>query len=181
MSISSDIDTDSTEESEGEYDSEHDSDVDMDMEDDIDAPCSVDLDGNVDMEMDGDDEEEDDEKEKDEEEKDKEELDEDEEQDEDENDGKKPRTIGQGEIVNTSAHDVDTIIDDQPIVLPAQGQEMSEHTPLPQPLASAPRSQTVDPRPPPQTPETHPLGGLEFLVLCDAAKTSPSSADSARS
>jgi len=41
-----------------------------------------------------------------------------EEEDEDEDDGKKPRTIGQGEMVNTSAENVDTMVDDQPIVLP---------------------------------------------------------------
>ena len=58
-----------------------------------------------------------------------EEEDEDEEEDQDEDDGKEPQTIGQGEMVNTSADDVDTIIDDQPIVLPEQGQEMREHTP----------------------------------------------------
>jgi hypothetical protein len=110
VSISSDDDTDSTE-SDGEYDSELDPDVVMCIEDDVDAPDGVDLDGDVDMERDGDDEAEEDEKKEDEEE---------EEVDEDEDDGKEPRMIGQGEMVNTSADDVDTMVDDQPIVLPEQ-------------------------------------------------------------
>jgi len=163
VSISSDDDTDSTE-SDGEYDSELDPDVDMRMEDDVDAPDGVDLDGDVDMERDGDDEEEEDEKKEDEEE---------EEVDEDEDDGKEPRTIGQGEMVNTSADDVDTMVDDQPIVLPEQCQEMREHTPRPQPPAPAPRPQTPDPRPRPRTPETHPLSGLEHLGLVTPQKPRP--------
>jgi hypothetical protein len=161
VSISSDDDTDSTE-SDGEYDSELDPDVDMRMEDDVDAPDGVDLDGDVDMERDGDDEEEEDEKKEDEEE---------EEVDEDEDDGKEPRTIGQGEMVNTSADDVDTMVDDQPIVLPEQGQEMRE--PRPQPPAPAPRPQTPEPRPRPRTPETHPLSGLEHLGLVTPQKPRP--------
>jgi hypothetical protein len=40
-------------------------------------------------------------------------------------------------MVNTSADDVDTTVDDQPIVLPEQGQDMSE--PRPHPPATAPR------------------------------------------
>jgi hypothetical protein len=163
VSISSDDDTDSTE-SDGEYDSELDPDVDMRMEDDVDAPDGVDLDGDVDMERDGDDEEEEDEKKEDEEE---------EEVDEDEDDGKEPRTIGQGEMVNTSADDVDTMVDDQPIVLPEQCQEMREHTPRPQPPAPAPRPQTPDPGPRPRTPETHPLSGLEHLGLVTPQKPRP--------
>jgi len=73
--------------------------------------------------------------------------------------------IGQGEMVNISADDVDTMVDDQPIVLPEQGQEMHEHTPRPQPPAPAPRPQTADARPRPRTPDTHPLSGLEHLGL----------------
>jgi hypothetical protein len=166
VSISSDDDTDSTE-SDSEYDSELDPDVDMRMEDDVDSPDGVDLDGDVDMERDGDDEEEEDEKKEDEEE---EVVDEDEEEDKDEDDGIEPRTIGQGEMVNTSADDVDTMVDDQPIVLPEQCQEIHEHTPRPQPLASAPWSQTPDPRPRPRTPETHPLSGLEHSGLVTPQK-----------
>jgi len=161
VAIFSDNDTDSTE-SDGEYDSELDPDVDMRMKDDVDAPDSIDLDGNVDMERDGDDEEEEDEKKEDEEE---EVVDEDEEDDKNEDDGKEPRTIGQGEMVNTSADDVDTMVDDQPIVLPEQCQEMPEHAPQSQPPAPAPRPQTPDRRPRPRTPETHPLSGLEHLEL----------------
>jgi len=124
VSISSDDDTDSTE-LDGKYDSELDPDVDMRMEDDVDAPDSVDLDGDVDMERDSDDEEEEDKEEEDEKEEEEvdedEEEDKDEEEDEDEDDGKEPWTIGQGEMVNTSADDVDTMVDDQPIVLSEQG------------------------------------------------------------
>jgi len=161
VSISSDDDTDSTQ-SDGEYDSELDPDVDMHMEDDVDAPEGVDLDGEVDMEKDGDDEEEEDEKKEDEEE-----------EVVDEDDGKEPRTIGQGEMVNTLADDVDTMVDDQPIVLPEQCQEMREHTPRPQPPAPAQRPQTPDPRPRPRTPETHPLSGLENLGLVTPQKPHP--------
>jgi hypothetical protein len=53
-----------------------------------------------------------------------EEDDEDEEEEKDEDDGKEPRTIGQREMVNTSADDADTMVNDEPTVLPAQGQEM---------------------------------------------------------
>jgi hypothetical protein len=74
-------------------------------------------------------------------------VDEDEEEDKDEDDGKEPRTIGEGEMVNTSADDVDTMVDDRPIMLPEQGQEMREHTPRPQPPAPAPQLQTPEPLP----------------------------------
>ena len=156
MSIFPDDDPDTTEGSDGEYDSVHDSDVDMCKEDFVDAPCGIDLDGDVDMERDGDDEAEEDEEEEDEEEKDEEEEDEDEEQDEDEDDGKEPWTIGQREMVNSSADDVDTIVDDQPIMLLEQGQEMREHTPRPQPPVPAPRPLPLAPAPWPQYPEPCP-------------------------
>jgi hypothetical protein len=102
-----------------------------------------------------------------------EEEDEDEEEDQDEDDGKEPRTLGQGEMVNTSADDVDTMVDDQPIVLPEQGQEIRKHTPRPQPLAPGPRPQSPEPRPRPRTPETHPLSGLEHLGLVTPQKPRP--------
>jgi hypothetical protein len=70
-------------------------------------------------------------------------VDKDEEEDEDEDDGKEPRTMGKGEMVNTSAYDLDTMVVNQPIVLSEQGQEISEHTPRPQ---------TPEPRPRPRTP-----------------------------
>jgi hypothetical protein len=160
VSMSSDDATDSTEESDGEFDSELDPDVDMRMEDYVDAPDSVDLDGDVDMERDGDDEVEEDEQEEDEEA-------------EDEDDSKEPRTIGHGEMVNTSAVDVGTMVDDQPIVLPEQGQEMRKYTPRPQPTVPAPRPQTHEPRPQPRTSETPPLSRLEHLRLVTAQKPRP--------
>jgi len=150
VSISSDDDTDSTE-SNGDYDSAFH--VDMCMEDDVDTPDRIDIDGDVDMERDN----EDGEVEEEEDEREKEVVDED--------NGKEPRTIRQGEMVNTSADDVDTMVDDEPTVLPEQGQEMREHTPRPQPPAPAPRPQTPEPPPQPRTPETHTLTGLEFLGL----------------
>jgi len=78
---------------------------------------------------------------------------EDEKKDKDEDDGKEPRTIGQGEMVNTSTDDADTMVDNEPNVLPeqdqemAQGQEMREHTPRPQPPAPASWPQTPEPPP----------------------------------
>jgi hypothetical protein len=150
------------------------------MEDDVDAPDGVNLDGDVDLKRDGDDDEEEDEDEEDEDKEDEvevEEEDEDEEEDKDEDDGKEPRTIGLGGMVNTSADDADTMVDDEPTVLPEQGQEMREHTPRAQPPAPAPRPQTPEPSPRPRTPETHTLSGLEFLGLvtpqtpCPAALT----------
>jgi hypothetical protein len=149
VSKSSDNDTDSTKESDSEFHSELDPDVDMRMVDDVNTPDGIDSDGDVDMERDGDDEVEEDEQDEDEEE-------------EDEDDGKEPRTIGQGEMVNTSADDDDTMVDDQPMVLPEQCQQMRE--PRPQPPASAPR---------PQTPETHPLSGLEELRPLTPQKPRP--------
>jgi len=126
VSISSDDVTDSTEELDSKYDLEHHPDGDMFMEDDVDALYGIHLDGDLDMERDGDDEEEEDEGKEDEEEEEEEEEDEEveeeeeEEEDEveDEDDGKKTRTFGQGEMVNTSADDVDTMVDNQPLVLP---------------------------------------------------------------
>ena len=174
-SISSDDDTHSTKESDGKYNSEHDPDVDMRMEDDVDAPCSVDLDRDMDVEKDGDDDEEEDEEEEDEEEKDEEEEEEEEEdeveeQDEDEDDGKEPQTIGQGEMVNTSADNVDTMVDNQAIVPPEQGLEMRELNPRPQPPAPAPQPQSPEPHPLPRTPETHQLGGRELMRLVTPQK-----------
>jgi len=154
VSVSSDDDTGTTTESDSKYNSDLDSDVDMCMEDDVDAPDSVDLDSDVDMERDGDNEEEEDGEEEDEEEEDK-----------NEDIGKEPRTIGQGEIVNTSADDVDTMVDNKPIVLPEQGQEMREHTPRPQRLAPSAWHQTPEPCPWPWTPDIYPLSGLDHFGL----------------
>jgi hypothetical protein len=142
MAISSDDDTDSTE-PDGEYDSEHDSNVDMRGEDDVDAPDSVDFDSDVDMERDSEDEEDE------EEENETEEEVVDEYEQEDEDNGKEPRTIGLGEMVYTSADDADTMVDDEPTVLPEHGQEMRKHTPRPQPplLTLWPHSPEPPPRP----------------------------------
>jgi hypothetical protein len=136
--IFSDDDTDST-----ELDSKYYSDivVDMCMDDNVGAPDGVVIDGDVDMERDGDDGED----EEEEDEKEGEVVDEDEEEDED--NGKEPRRIGQGEMVNTSADDVDPKVDDEPTVLHMQGQEMREYTPRPQPEAPTPRPHTLE-RPP---------------------------------
>jgi hypothetical protein len=126
--MSSDDDTESTK-SDGEYASQRNSDVGMCMEDDVDAPDGVDLDGDVEKERDC--EHEEDEVEKDE--KEEKVVDGDEEEDEDEDNGNEPWTIGQGEMVNTSADDADTMVEDQPTVVPEQGQEMREHPTRPQP------------------------------------------------
>jgi hypothetical protein len=40
-------------------------------------------------------------------------------------------------MVNTSADYIDTMEDNQPIVLPEHGREMRQHNPRTQPLASA--------------------------------------------
>jgi hypothetical protein len=125
------------------------------MEVNVDAQDGVDSEGDVDMERDSEDEE-DGEKE---DAKEEEVVDEDEE--EDEHNGKEPRMIGQGEMVNTSADNADAMVDDQPTVLPEHGQEMREHTPRPQPPAPAPQQQTPEPPPRLQTPETYTLSELE--------------------
>jgi hypothetical protein len=141
VSICSDDDTYSTE-SDSKYDSELDPDVFMHVEDDVDAPYGVDFDGDLEMGMHGDNELEEDEDKEDE--KEEKEVDEDEkedkneEEDKDEDDGKEAQMIGQGEMVNTSADDVYTMVDYQAILLPEQGQEMCKHTPRPQPLVPAP-------------------------------------------
>ena len=57
----------------------------------------------------------------------------------DEDEGKEPQTIGQGEMVITSALDVDTMVDNQPIMIPVQGQGMHKHTQRPQLPAPAPQ------------------------------------------
>jgi hypothetical protein len=120
----------------------------------VDTLDCVDLDGDVDMERDSDDEVEKDEQEEVEEE-----------EDEDDDDGKEPRTNCRGEMVNKTADDVDTMVDDQPIVLPEQGQEMCKHILWTQHPAHAPQPQTPEPRPRPRTLETLPICKLEHLGL----------------
>jgi hypothetical protein len=82
-------------------------------------------------------------------------------------------------MVNTSADDADTMVDNEPTVLPEQGQEMEqgqelcEHTPQPQPAAPAPWPHTLEPPPRSQTPETHTPSGLEFLGIVTPQKQRP--------
>jgi len=134
------------------------------------------------MERDADNDEVEDKEEEDEEKKDQEEMeeeDEDEEEDKDEDNGKEPRTIGQGEMVNTLTDNADTMVDVEPTVLPEPGREMREHSPRPQPPGPSPCPKSLDHPLWPQTPETHTLSGLEFLGLlmpqkpCPAAPTLP--------
>ena len=89
--------------------------------------------------------------------------DEDEEDDESENDGKEPRMIGLGEMANVLVDDIDTISDNQLIVVPEQGKEPCKHTSQPQPPISAPQPQTFEPCPQPWTLETNLLRQLEFV------------------
>jgi len=91
------------------------------MVDDVDALDTFDIGGNVDMERDGDDEAD---EQVEDELKEEKAVDEVEKEEEDENIGKEPRMIGQGEMGNPSTDDADTMVDDQPTVLPGQGQQM---------------------------------------------------------
>jgi hypothetical protein len=76
-------------------------------------------------------------------------------------------------MVNTSADNVDSMVDDQPIMLSEQGQEMGEQTPQPQQPAAAPQPQPPEPRPRPSIAETHRLCGLEHLLLGTLQKARP--------
>lgn len=120
------------------------------MRNNVDAVDGVHLDSDEEIKGDSDDGEEEDEEQKFEEENDQ------------EDDGKKPQTIRQEEIVNTSADNVHTMVDDQPFVLSKQGQVIHDHTPWLQPMASAPWPQTPEHCPQPKTPETDPLIGQEL-------------------
>jgi hypothetical protein len=68
-------------------------------------------------------------------------------------------------MVITLADDVDTMVDDQPIALSEQGQDMHENTPPPQPSAPVLRPQTAEPRQRPRTLHTH----VEQQLLIDSA------------
>ena len=127
------------------------------------------------MDRDSDDEEEEDEEEEDDEKEDEEEEEEngDEEEDKDEDEGKEPRTIGQGDMLITSADHVHTLAGNQPTVLPEQGQEMHKRTPRPHPLAPTPRQPTLLCRPQRQTLETHPLCCLEYSGLVTLQRPRP--------
>jgi len=107
MSSCSDDDTDSTE-SDGESDSELYCDVGLRIEHEVESLDSVDLDGHVGMARDGDEDEQEDQG------KDVEvEVEE-----ENEENGKEPQMIGQGEMVNIPSDDADTMVDEEPPVLP---------------------------------------------------------------
>ena len=97
-------------------------------------------------------------------------MDEDEEEDKDEDDGKESGMIGQGEMVNSADDNVDTMVDEQPIVIADQGQEIGKHTLRPQPREPALRPQTPERHAKPRTPHTHPLSGLQDLGLVTARK-----------
>jgi len=73
--------------------------------------------------------------------------------------------IGQGETVSTTADDVDTMVDGEPILPSYHAQEMPENTPRPHPLVSAPQQHTPETCPGPWTPETDLLSVLEGLGL----------------
>jgi hypothetical protein len=88
-------------------------------------------------------------------------------------DGKETRTIGNGKIINTLADDVDSIVDDQSIILPKQGQEMRKHTPWPQPPAPAPRPLPPEPRIQRQPVETYSVRRLEVLEHVRPQKPRP--------
>lgn len=51
------------------------------------------------------------------------------EEDEDINDDKQPRMTGLREMVNPSAENLCTMVDDHLAVVPGQGQEIRKHTP----------------------------------------------------
>jgi len=73
------------------------------------------------------------------------------------------------------------MVDDEPTVLPDQGQGMCKHTPWPQAPGPAPQPQS--PEPPPTTTnsgDSYPQWAGVFGA-CDATKTSPSGANSVRS
>jgi hypothetical protein len=65
------------------------------------------------------------------------------------------------------------MVDDHPTVLPEQRQQMREHTLRPQRPIPALQPQILESCPPPRTPETHILSGLEFLVLVTPQKPRP--------
>jgi hypothetical protein len=68
-------------------------------------------------------------------------------------------------MVNTSANNVDTIVDDQPTLLLVQGPEMCKC--IPQPQSPTPAQRPPIPNPPARqhTPNTHSLSGPKFFRL----------------
>jgi hypothetical protein len=107
-------------------------------------------------------------------------------EDENKDDGQEPQMVGQGEIVNTSADDVDLMVDNQPIILPAQCKEMCKDSLQHQPLAAGPWPLSREPHPGPHPPESHPLSRLHNVDLVTAQNPRPAVAtlndtDAARS
>jgi hypothetical protein len=164
--------------SDGKCDSECKSHVILKMDIVVDALDRVDLDGNVDMERYSEAKED----EVEEDEKKEEVVDEDEKEDKDEKEdddiGKEPRTIGQGEMVNSSAADTDNLINDEPTVLPAQRQGNCNHTSRRDPLCTS--SMTTNPGD--STTTTNSIDSYPqwagVIGACDTANTSPSGAHS---
>jgi hypothetical protein len=76
-------------------------------------------------------------------------------------------------MVNRSAHDADTMVDDEPTVLHEQGKEMREYSPRTQHQAPAQWPHTPEPSPRPRSPETHTLSGRQFLGLVMLQKPRP--------
>jgi len=70
--------------------------------------------------------------------------------------GQLPPKIGQWEMVHSSDNNVDTMVHDQPIVLPEQSPEISEHTSWPQHAPPAPQPHTSEPLPWPCPDEKYP-------------------------
>jgi hypothetical protein len=147
----------------------------------VDAPVCAELDGDVDIERDGNDEEEGDKDDGDEEEEHKkeegevveneeEEIEDEENEEEDEDNSNEPWTISQAQMGNTSDDNVETMVGDQAIMLPDEGQMMSEPTAQQQPLAPAPWPQTMQPRPQARTPKTDSLTGLQDLGMVTLQK-----------
>jgi len=117
--IFSDDVTYSSDELDGKYVSEHYPDVEQHTHANVDTPDDIDFNGDVNFETDGLDKKVDDEEEPEEEVQAKmEEEDKEEEEDNYEDDGKEPLTMGQGEMVKTSDDNIDTMVDDQSILLP---------------------------------------------------------------
>jgi hypothetical protein len=76
-------------------------------------------------------------------------------------------------MVYTWADNIDTIVDDEPNMLPEPGLVMGESTPRPERPVPAPRPHTPEPLPQPRTPETFPITGLEYLGLRKPQKLRP--------
>jgi hypothetical protein len=68
-------------------------------------------------------------------------------------------------MVNISADNVDTMVDNHQVMPPDQCHEMREHTPRQQPQVCAPSPQTTKPHPRPHVMETDEPSGNEFFKL----------------